>query len=280
MAPTPCPACGAPLILRDELAGRMARCPRCGHFFTAPQAAPPQGPAAEDVVSTEAPPPEPALPPMIDGSRQRERQRRKRLSVLLALGMVAGVILLGCGGLGTMIYIAYIHGTEEPISAADRDMVITAERLSLYLPGVSLDFRRGTLKKVSHLDGSRELTYEYTTPDGAREALYINSAVSVEPTPRDASVSYASESIGTQVGFRLQLGNDLKEVERNDLWKWGDESRCVVLTSNGKKVGNIFRARKGRRYFSIFIAGLYFNDAAAIRDLLAPIVERIDGYNG
>ena len=53
-----------------------------------------------------------------------------------------------------------------------------------------------------------------------------------------------------------------------------------LLMNGDQKVGNLFMARKGRRYFTLMIVGVYFEQADAIRQLLGPIVQRLDNYEG
>jgi hypothetical protein len=206
------------------------------------------------------------------------RPRRKGRSVLFIVGVIAGVLLLGCGGLGALCYVLFIHETEEPVTAADRELVITAERLAQFVPTLHPDPSRGTLRKVRHFDGSREITYEYETPEGADEPLYVNFLVGLERNAQDATYSYTGQKIGTKIGMRLEGGGHLQEVDRNDLWHWGDDSRCALLTNGGKPVGNVFMARKGSRYFSLMIVGVYFQEAGPIRELLGPMLQRLDNY--
>jgi hypothetical protein len=60
----------------------------------------------------------------------------------------------------------------------------------------------------------------------------------------------------------------VKQVERNDLFKWGDASKFCLLESKGMPVGVVFSARKETRVFLITISGVYFDDSAEIEELL------------
>jgi hypothetical protein len=273
-----CPGCGAALQMDDRLAGCPIHCRHCRHEFTVPESAPQTVPVAE-----ESPPSAgmgPSLP-AIGMEVPPERLRwppRKRRSVLLTCGIIAAVVLLACGGMGTLFYFAFIHDIEMPVAAADRGVVITAECLAEFTPTLEPDPNRGNLRKVRHLDGSREVTYEYQSEEGAESPLYVNNQVGVERTAQDAQYSYGGLGIGTNLSFRLGGEGNTRPVERNDLWRWGDDSKCALLMNGDKKVGNLFMARKGRRYFYLMIVGVYFEDGQAIQELLGPMLQRLDSY--
>ncbi|HUR54129.1 MAG TPA: hypothetical protein VMZ71_08355, partial [Gemmataceae bacterium] len=59
-----CPACSATLNLKDELAGRAVKCPKCGGVIPASATQPPPAPAFE-VVEDEPPAPPPAAEPKV-----------------------------------------------------------------------------------------------------------------------------------------------------------------------------------------------------------------------
>lgn len=65
-----CPACPAAFKVRDEIAGKKVKCPKCGQVVAVPRTkeAPvpdskPKGPSAAETVRAKAPPEVPALPP-------------------------------------------------------------------------------------------------------------------------------------------------------------------------------------------------------------------------
>jgi hypothetical protein len=180
-------------------------------------------------------------------------------------------------------YFWFIHEIEEPVTAADRAVLITAEQVAKFEPGFRPDPALGKFRKVRHLDGSRELTYEFETPDRAEQQFYIHCLVGVEPTASDAKDSYADlrlEDNSKSVVHNAQAPERLDEVERNDLWRWGDSSRCMLLKYQGVEVGNHFMARKGRRYFSLVITGVCFDRSEVVAELLAPLLSRLENYDG
>jgi hypothetical protein len=183
-----------------------------------------------------------------------------------------------CGGGVALFYFVFIHEIDEPVGAADKEVVITAEYAATFVDHLAVDPNKGKFRKVRYLDGSREMTYEYGNPEETDEPLYVWHTISVERNAKDARDAYA----GLQFANRLGLGKaeGVQEVERNDLWTWGDQSRCVVLHSQGQPFGNIFMGRKGRRYFVLIISGLYFNKAVDIKSFLDPLLKKLDSYDG
>jgi hypothetical protein len=198
-------------------------------------------------------------------------------------GWIVGAVLLGIVALGALVYFRFIYEIEEPVTAADRAVVITAEHVAKFQPGFRPNPGLGNFKKVRHLDGSMELTYEFETPDGAEVPLYVYCLVGVEPTTSDAKSVYAGLGLGEgsqSLTTAVKVQEQLQEVERNDLWGWGDKSRCALLKTHGEIVGNFFMARKGRRYFALVITGVCFEDPPLIVQLLGPMLERLENYAG
>jgi hypothetical protein len=265
--------------MQEELAASAVRCPRCQHEFTLGDTPPP---SSQSFVLEKTAAVEPSAPARQSNDDLKELPRprlRHRRPLLFTCGVVGGVLLLVCGGLGTLLYFVFIRDIEEPVTAADRELPISAEHLGRWVNGLGVDPTRGTLRKVRHLDGSRELEYEYESPDGSSHPLYVAHSIGVERSAQDASGAYGGLSIGTELEAHLS-GKTLRQVERRDLWSWGDSSRCVVLYNGDDPVGNIFMARKGRRYFQLRIIGIYFENAKAINDLLGPFLRKLDSYDG
>jgi hypothetical protein len=53
-----------------------------------------------------------------------------------------------------------------------------------------------------------------------------------------------------------------------------------MLVSKGHKVGNVLLGRVGRRYFSLKIAGVCFEEPQAIAELLEEMLRRFTDYEG
>ena len=274
MATTTCPGCGADLGRHEESTRRLTCCPYCQYAIAAADSAPP----SQAHVVAEVPPP--ASPRRYEDVTKPPLRRKSPVwTVLLTCGIIAVVILVMCGGGGTLMYFLFIHEIEEPFTAADRDLLITAERVKPFLATLRIDPALGKPRKLRHLDGSRELEYEYESTEGANSVLYISHNIGVERSAESARGAYGGLGIGTSIGLRLENKN-IRQVERADLWSWGDTSRCIVLYNGDAPVGNIFMGCKGRRYFQLTLSGVYFDKADAIRELLQQVLQKLESYEG
>ena len=266
MALVSCPSCG------KKVSDRAPACSFCGLALHG------EAPAAAAVPGVVQPPPgPPPLPPPVSMAPARPAPKSSR-RVLVIVAAVGLGLVLACGGLSTLVYFLYIRETVEPVTAADAEMLITAERLAEWARSLEVEPARGQWRKVRFMDGSRELSYEYESADGT-VPLYVKSSLSYEPRLSDAVTVYTAEAkaIGLVMGF---VGRDqnLRTVERNDLLRWGDQSSCQLILKGDKPVGNVFAARKDRRILLVMFVGVYFDEGQALRDALGPMLERAASF--
>jgi hypothetical protein len=113
-------ACGKEINVKDELAGKKIRCPACQMVVAVPQAGPSEAPMAAEVIEDD-PPPRPVrrLEAVDDDDRyddddefrrgRRKKKKKQGSSVLLFVGLGAGVLVLGfcCIGLGVGGYFLF-----------------------------------------------------------------------------------------------------------------------------------------------------------------------------
>jgi hypothetical protein len=124
------------------------------------------------------------------------------------------------------------------------------------------------------------MNYEYDHGDDAVNPLFVSCQVGVDTSADDAQASYAGLKFGARIGIAGGGGGQVTESERNDLWKWGDQSRCILLQSNGTTAGNIFMGQKGKRYFMVVIGGTGLTTKEQIKALLDPLLKKIESYEG
>ena len=269
-----CPDCGNEFAISDRSAGQEVRCDVCQYVFVAPDS---PTEAAEDRMEWERQRNRPPRRSRRDDYRPPPKKRFRNSNTFVFL-VVAGVMFLMCGGFCLFSYIAFVHEIDEPVAQADKDVVVTAEHVSQFVDNLKYDKDRGKFSKVRHLDGSKEMSYEYEAAEGDQEGLYVNCIVGITNSPTEARDAYGGLKLGTKIG--MSAAQDLTEVERNDLWSWGDDSRCVLLQNGGKSVGNIFMGRKGKRYFALFLVGVYFDKKDDIKEFLDAILKKIESYDG
>ncbi|APR78278.1 Hypothetical protein A7982_03625 [Minicystis rosea] len=196
--------------------------------------------------------------------RKASPPRRKILWLVLPPVLVfVGLALYG-------LFVGY-HVAVKP---GDRERLVTIEDITARLPAVTRAASAPEkLERLWHTDASIEISYEY---DGAETAtpVYITSTVSQSLSSRDAAGEYFGYTAGVKVGAAVS-GAGLKETPRDDLLKWGDESRSTVLVSDGQPAGNYFIARKGSRIFIFMVSGVCFEEPEAFRALILPRLERM-----
>ena len=206
-------------------------------------------------------------------------QKRGRSVIWWVLGAIAlgfGGIVAGCAGIA-MLYS--FSEKEEPLTARDRAMLVTAADVdALVEGGLRLSSSAETTSKLrSSLDDAVTLEYEYD--EGEEGEFYMSSTVSVDPSESDARLTYSAFGIGADIGFSLSGEDEIEEKERNDVFKWGDQSRFVIYFYDGAPVGNLFITRKGKRVFFLLLWGVFFDEHDAFDDLVGEKLRKLSSYN-
>ena len=222
-------------------------------------------------MESEAPPvlPPSGLPPV---SPQPPAPRKSRTVLYVVLGLAGaallGLLLLVGGGVLFMV-----TAQDEALSADDEAALLTVSVLAEWMEDYSPDLSKETLSKTRYLDRSYDVDYEFDDA-GNDVAPYLMCSVTVEPKRSGALISYKAMQTGLNIGFGSQAG--ASQVERNDLFRWGDRSRFCILAADGSPVGNSFTAVKGKRVFLVTFSGVFFDDPVAIRDLLVPHLDALE----
>ena len=203
------------------------------------------------------------MPPVLpQDSPPAPRKSRTWLFVVLGL---AGAALLGflvVVGSGALFVLT---AEEQPLSANDMAALLTIEDVALWMEDFAPDKSLESFSKKKFLDGSYEIDYEFDDPSD-EDAPFVMCSIAVEPKASDALISYTAMHAGLNIGFGSEEG--VKQVERNDLFKWGDSSKFCLLEAEGAPVGVVFSARKDTRVFLITVSGIYFDDSSDIEELL------------
>ncbi len=127
---------------------------------------------------------------------------KKKKKVLLVVGLVIGVPILCLLGLASLGALYMLTATEVPITEADRNVVLTAERLAEWIEDFTPDPQHASLSKVRYIDGSIEIEYEYDETEND-EAPYLHYTVSYEPNTQDARIGCDALWLGMIGGIKL-----------------------------------------------------------------------------
>ncbi len=211
------------------------------------------------------PNPAPAVPPVAPPPN-------KKRTLLLLLAVVIGAPLALCLVLGATIVLFDKTQKKTPLTQAERGALVTAEDLVAAGAKFAPDPKVEVSSKNANLDGSSELSYEYESKD---PPVYVSTSISMEKSAADAISSYTGQSVGGAVGMNLSEPKMGLE-DRDDLLKWGDQSRARLITYDGHPVGNFFIARKNNRVFLTMFTGVYFDDPEDFKSVIEPKLEAMD----
>jgi hypothetical protein len=181
----------------------------------------------------------------------------------VAAGFTAWVLLAGCeSGL--------------PVEAHEKTLVLRASDLVPFGYGLEETEQFETFSKTRFFDGSREIIYEFQTPESeADNPLYMNVTLTFEKKQSDALVSHGVERTAAAAGMRIA---GIKPRKIDDFYAYGDSSAFYVLEMDGKPVGNMFSARDGKKVCLIILSGFYFDDPGAWKELVEEKLRRFSAY--
>lgn len=183
----------------------------------------------------------------------------------LAFSILPFILLSLIVGVGVYYQVS---ARESVPSAEERTLLVQVEPLI-----EDFDPRYATFKKTEYFDGSYDVEYEYNDPreGGPR----VSASVKIEVSASDAETAYFSEWTGAVVGLRLL---NLKVVEENTIYSWGDRSRMGFIQVGDRVIGNLFVGQKGRKVFHLMIQGIFFLDMGGAEELLGVPLERLEAH--
>lgn len=194
------------------------------------------------------------------------------ITILVPLGIVASLgLVVGLGALFNMT------GTSVALAASERDLVVDISHLKGWMEGYTPNLAGETVSKTRYIDDSFEIEYVYDLPEDEK-APYLSYTVTFEPNETDASTTYVSLWGGTKVAFYVFGEVQVEVQEKNEIFRWGDQSRFGLLLAESRPFGNVFVAKKGKRVVYLLVSGIYFDDTDSFSQFLAPYLERLDAF--
>lgn len=204
----------------------------------------------------------------------RKARPRPWLWILILLPVGIAATLGAVVGLGALFNMT---GTSVALAAGERDLVVDISHLQGWMKDYAPNPAGETLSKTRYIDDSFEIEYVYDLPQDD-EAPYLSYTVTFEPDESDASTTYVSLWGGTKVGFYVFGDVQVEVQEKNEIFRWGDESRFGLLRTGDRPFGNVFVAKKGKRVVYLLVSGIYFNDSESFSDFLTPYLEKLDAF--
>ncbi|MGH9750291.1 MAG: hypothetical protein ACRD6R_10245 [Candidatus Polarisedimenticolia bacterium] len=163
--------------------------------------------------------------------------------------------------------------TTSEVSEQEKNAVLTAADLADWGFEAPDGGAKETWKATRWFDGSRQIEYEYETPDGAGgDFLYLTVTVDLERRPSDSRTTYLAGQAGLGV-IKMKKTIERKEVASS--CDYGDECVLFLLLNEGNPVGNQFLVRTGLNVYTVQLVGLYFSEAETWHRLMAPRIESV-----
>jgi hypothetical protein len=177
-------------------------------------------------------------------------------------------------GLGALFNMT---GTSVALASGERELVVDISHLQGYLENYTPNPAGESLSKTRYIDDSFEIEYVYDLPQD-NDAPYLSYTVTFEPSESDANTTYVSLWGGTKVAFYMFGDVKVDVQEKNEIFRWGDQSRFGVLFAGDRPFGNVFVAKKGKKVVYLLISGIYFDDPDVFSEFLTPYLERLDAF--
>jgi hypothetical protein len=214
-----------------------------------------------------------AHPHPSDAPRQSNSTAWIIVAAVIGICIIGGLLLVV--GLVTLYWAT---STVEPVGPNDRAAIVDIDMFlawsgDTYAP----DYRGETIVKTRFFDGSYDIVYDFDIPEDPN-APYLNCNVTIEKNNTDAKASYVSMWAGAILGMHILGEVDVEVTERNDIFRWGDESTFAILSVDGEPFGNMFSTRKGNRVLFIIFSGIYTDDGEFVSELLLPALNQLHTY--
>lgn len=161
----------------------------------------------------------------------------------------------------------------QPPEEGDRDLVLKIGQLQPYGLSLPRDFMTfESLKREQWIDGQVTVEYEFEAPEELGLPYLYSFAELHHPSNAEACASLSAGD------FAMRLSG-VEISERNDLFRFGDKSRFVLLVEEGEPYGNYFAMCRGNSAFMVLLNGFYFDDGDIWGELLRPTLDAIDTMN-
>lgn len=182
------------------------------------------------------------------------------------------VMLVVCGGL---FYVGMTGISNREPTEAERAVVLTATD---FAPHYGSQPQRLAEREVwntkRNFDGTLEIEYEYDQDlaPGGDDVLAVLSSVELHPSESSARESFNMLIGAYKIGFGI---SGVQAREQSGSMPGMDQTHySLILNQNQFPVGNMVVVRAGQRVHGLVVIGVYFDDPAALGELLRPTVDR------
>jgi hypothetical protein len=152
-------------------------------------------------------------------------------------------------------------GKSKPL---DRIVVVTLDDLRSIGYSLRSDLNRfEAFERAGSERGALEIQYEFDPPRNAGIPLYLHALAELQPTDVAARASYSKGRAAEWAGAR---GLDVRS--KSEWLEYGDVSNTEFAYAGEKPFALLFETRKGRRVFTLIVAGPVFDDLEIWRQVI------------
>jgi hypothetical protein len=199
--------------------------------------------------------------------------KTKAGSTWKVLGVVGGVALFALALLGGLVAAGWNWGWPDSLSREDREVLMVAAELTLFLPDFVLRSDAERFSKRQFFDGRTELAYEYLHPDPAAP-LRLASRVMIAPNRAAARTLHQAhaesfDALAAESGYSLEF--------RDRFFTWGDASRYGVLMDGDDAAGYVLACRRGEKVIAVELTGVALEEGL-FGELVLPSLQSLESY--
>ena len=165
--------------------------------------------------------------------------------------------------------------TERTVTDRERGLLLTADRLAAYLGDLRPHRECEKFTAAQSVDGTFHVKYEYADP---AYGLSILCKAYIHPSEDDAANACESSAQLLRGALGWDPNAQQRVNDRNEFYRWGDQSYYSEIARDVKRAGFGFYARSGAKRFSLTIYGLIFEDTAAIKEALQTPLANLLAY--
>lgn len=165
-----------------------------------------------------------------------------------------------------------------PFTPRELALLATASDFAALREGKIVHPEDETRYNTSYPDGSFHIGLMYARVDTEAEHIDLDDSVWIESSPEAARTLMEDLIHGESIaGGSLAPFDGYDPVRTEDLFSWGEESRCYTLHFQDLAWGHVFIGREGRKIHHLHVEGVVL-DAEEFEAFLRPRLERLREY--
>lgn len=155
-----------------------------------------------------------------------------------------------------------------PSTAEEKRLVLDSATLQNHLDA-KVDPACDRFHTMRNIDSSVHIE---VTHQCEGDSIYFHGRAEIHRGVLEAKQSFAVSVTSMRAGLAI-AGRGVELERRDGLLTAGEQRYSAIAMRNGEPVGNLFVVRHGRVVQTVILMGVYFDDPAAVRSLLGPMID-------